>query len=63
MGPIGCPETSVQNYRFTLRITPGERRSHLRRGGSLKSRVFAIRLLMYNRAGRGIFNRSLWLET
>ena len=38
MGPIGCPEASVKNYRSTLRKIPEERRSALRRGGSLKSR-------------------------
>jgi hypothetical protein len=27
MGPIGCPETSVQNYRSALRNMPEERRS------------------------------------
>jgi hypothetical protein len=27
MGPIGCPETSVQNYDSTLRNIPKERRS------------------------------------
>jgi hypothetical protein len=29
MGSIGCPETSVTNYRCTLRDIPEERRSHL----------------------------------
>ena len=38
MGPIGCPETSGQNYHSKPRNIPEERRSHLRRGGSLKSR-------------------------
>ena len=38
MGPIGCSETSVMNYHYSLRNNPEERRSHLRRGGSLKSR-------------------------
>jgi len=38
MGTIGCPETSVSNYHYTLRNSPGERRSHLILGGSLKSR-------------------------
>jgi hypothetical protein len=38
IGPIGCPETSVQNYRSTPRNNPEERGSHLHRGGSLKSR-------------------------
>jgi hypothetical protein len=37
MGPISCPETSVQNYHPTLRNIPEERRSHQHRGGSLKS--------------------------
>jgi hypothetical protein len=39
MGPIGCPETSVRNCRSTLRKIPKERRSHLHRSGSLKSRI------------------------
>jgi hypothetical protein len=38
MGPIDCPETSVQNYHLTLRNIPEERRSHVHRGRSLKSR-------------------------
>jgi hypothetical protein len=33
----GYPETSVTNYHSTLRNIPEERRSHLHRGGSLKS--------------------------
>jgi len=39
MGLIGCPETSVRNYHYTLRNNPEERSSNLLRGGSLKSRV------------------------
>jgi hypothetical protein len=35
---IGCLETSVHKYHSTLRNTPEERRSHLDRGGSQKSR-------------------------
>jgi len=38
MGPIGCPETLVRNYRHSLRNNPEERNSHLIRGGSLESR-------------------------
>jgi hypothetical protein len=38
MEPIGCPETSVQNYHSALRNIPEEGRSHLHCGGSLKSR-------------------------
>jgi hypothetical protein len=37
MGPIGCPETSVINYNYSLRNTPEACSSHLHRGGSLKS--------------------------
>jgi hypothetical protein len=33
-----CAETSVTNYQSTLRNIPEERRPHLHRGGSLKSR-------------------------
>ena len=29
MGPIGCPETSVRNYHYSLRNNPEERSSHL----------------------------------
>jgi len=39
MGRIGCPETSVRNHRYSLRNRPEEGSSHLRRGGSLKSRI------------------------
>jgi hypothetical protein len=28
MGRIGCPETSIQSYRLTLRNIPEERRFH-----------------------------------
>jgi hypothetical protein len=38
MEPIGCPETSVINYHYSLRNDPEERSSHLLRDGSLKSR-------------------------
>jgi len=37
MEPIGCPETSVRNYHYSLRNDPEERGSRLLRGGSLKS--------------------------
>jgi hypothetical protein len=37
MGPIGCPETSVQNYHSTPRNIPEDRRYYLHRGGSLIS--------------------------
>jgi hypothetical protein len=30
MGPIGCPETSVKKYHYTLRNLPEERRSQRR---------------------------------
>ena len=36
--PIGCPETSVRNYHYSLHNSPVECGSHLLRGGSLKLR-------------------------
>jgi len=39
MGPIGCPDTPVINYSSMIRYISEERRSHLQRGGSLKSRI------------------------
>ena len=36
MWQIGCPETSVRNYNYSLCIRPEERSSHLQRGGSLE---------------------------
>jgi hypothetical protein len=40
MGPIHCPETSVNNYFTTPHNIPEERRSHQHCGGSLKSMSF-----------------------
>jgi hypothetical protein len=37
MGPIGCPETSVRTYRFTLRVISEEHKSITCRDGSMKS--------------------------
>ena len=45
IGPVGCLDTSVLNYNFTLCNIPEERRSHLHRGGSLKSRQQEDRLM------------------
>ena len=45
IGPIGFPETSAQNYHSALRNISDERRSHLLRGGSLKSRLFVCMCL------------------
>ena len=38
LGPINSPKASVTNCQFTLLNIPEERRSHLYRSGSLKSR-------------------------
>ena len=38
MGPISCPETSVDNYQHTLRTIPEERKPQLHSGGGLKTR-------------------------
>ena len=48
MGPIGCPETWVRNYHYSLRNNPEEHSSLLFCSGSLKSlrlRVFENRVL------------------
>jgi hypothetical protein len=37
--PMGCPETSVRNYRSKMRNIPDERRSRLHRGRILKSHI------------------------
>jgi len=42
MGKIGCPETSVRNYLYSLYNSPEERSSHILRGGSLKPRITEI---------------------
>jgi hypothetical protein len=39
MWPIGCPETSVWNYQYSLRNNPWEQSSRLLHGGSLTSHV------------------------
>jgi hypothetical protein len=38
--PIGCPETSVRNYHYSLCNNVEEQSSHLLRGGRLKSCMF-----------------------
>ena len=38
MGPIGCPETSVRNYHYTLRNNAEQSSSYILYGGSLKLR-------------------------
>jgi hypothetical protein len=38
MGPVRCPETSVNNYHTTPRNNPTYHRFHQHRGGSLKSK-------------------------
>ena len=39
MGSIGCPETSVRKYHYSLRDDTEERSSHLLRGGRLKPQI------------------------
>jgi hypothetical protein len=54
MRQIDSPETPVTNYQSTLGNIPEEWRSHLNRGGSLKSRKF-ITVVTF------IFLESAWL--
>jgi hypothetical protein len=51
MGPVGCLETSVQNYQSTLRNIPQERRSQL-------NRLFAI----FSLQRTGFFPRPIYLR-
>jgi len=43
MRPIGCPETSVRNYHYSLRNNPG-RSPHLPSDGNLRFPVVHYRL-------------------
>jgi len=45
MGPIGCFETSVINYHYSLRNNPEERSTYLLRGGRLESCTVTTNLL------------------
>jgi hypothetical protein len=42
MGPMGCAETSLGNYHYSLRNMAGERSWHLLRGGSQKSSMMSV---------------------
>jgi hypothetical protein len=42
MGPIRCPETSLNDYHSTLRNIAVERRSDQHHGGSLKSMMIVL---------------------
>jgi hypothetical protein len=48
MRPIEYPETSVTNYQSTLRNIEEARRSHLHRGGNLKSRNWSQYCFVYH---------------
>jgi len=61
MGPIGCPETSVRNYLYSLRNNPEERSSQLLRHGSLKSRLIQLlskTLFILRQIRRGIITNA-----
>jgi hypothetical protein len=63
MGPISCPETSVQNYTWTLRNIPEERRSYLLLGESLKSRDFVSCFIwLIRNACRILMGKPEWSE-
>jgi hypothetical protein len=56
----GCPETSLRNYHSTLRKIPKERRSHLHRVVSLKSRTVWM-FLNFMRIGGHRLRRNIYL--
>jgi hypothetical protein len=49
MGPLRCPETSVNSYHTTPRNIPEELRSHKHRVGSFKSRAHTLRTVNIKR--------------
>ena len=53
MGPIGCPETSVINYHYSLRNNPEPRSCHLLRGGNLLSPTYMHSVLHREHNVRG----------
>jgi hypothetical protein len=57
MGPIGCPETSVRNYRYWLRNNTEERSSVLFKcslGSFLRWFVFSV-YLMYLSSPKSVY--------
>jgi hypothetical protein len=46
--PKSCPETSVRNYHYKLLNGPEELKSHILRGGSLKSGLWRLFLMEVN---------------
>lgn len=42
LGPVGCPETSINNYQNTLRNIPEERRPQLYCGRSLNPPILSL---------------------
>jgi len=68
IGPIGCTETSVINYHYSLPNSQEERSSHLLRGGSLKSLKYATcfglnlghpQVCQYRYLRKGRYNKNL----
>ena len=58
MGPTGCPEMSVTNYRTAPREVPKDRRPHLLCGGILTFRLLHLRLM--NRSKVKVVNVSYY---
>ena len=58
IGPIGCPETSVRNYHYSLNNNPKERSSQLLRGGSRKSRSQRVFRPLWKPDSNYVFVRS-----
>ena len=44
MGPIGCPETSVINYHYSLRNNPEEHSSVPTTSGQILEELFHIKM-------------------
>ena len=59
MGPIGCPETSVINYHYSLSNEPEERSFHA--AASPFSKFGHIRKVTNNMAGGGVGTNGPWV--
>jgi hypothetical protein len=64
MGPTRCPETSVKDYRSTLRNIPEERRAYVKGDYSIY-RIFSKRLIVLILIlffGQFVLYLCLWLK-
>jgi hypothetical protein len=59
LGPIGCPETSVRKYHYSLRNNPEQHSSQVLRGVNLKSRTYTRTSTVHRTAHKSLHNRHV----